>query len=249
MVTGQLPFAGSTPLDTLHAIAYEETRPVTAMRANLPPSLQRVVSRCLRKRAQDRYDSARELMTDLKTVQREVESGVTSGTGLGMRIREGWQSLRALPLREWNWPLIATALALALVTLILWGQDGDLIPKLLMLGGAGLLSWRRLRNRRYRLLRAFSSRARKLPEVSVVAVDGQQVTVIADKAVARTYVRVNAAMEAINSKMFFGDPFSVVVKDGLSSDELRGVLSGPGVVYVRSDLLEEAAAPSLGPAS
>ncbi len=42
MVTGQLPFSGSTPLDTLHAIAFEETRPVSQLRANLPPSLQRV---------------------------------------------------------------------------------------------------------------------------------------------------------------------------------------------------------------
>ena len=51
MVTGQLPFSGNTALDTLHAIAFEETRPVTALRPNLPPSLQRVVTRCLRKRA------------------------------------------------------------------------------------------------------------------------------------------------------------------------------------------------------
>ena len=37
MVTGQLPFSGASPLDTLHAIAFEETRPITAVRPNLPP--------------------------------------------------------------------------------------------------------------------------------------------------------------------------------------------------------------------
>src|SRR6185503_680899 len=68
MVTGQLPFSGSNPLDTLHAIAFEETRPITAVRPNLPPSLQRVVTRCLRKRAADRYPDAKELASDLKAV-------------------------------------------------------------------------------------------------------------------------------------------------------------------------------------
>ena len=41
MASGQLPFLGHSPVDTLHAIAYEETRPVTQIRANLPPGLHR----------------------------------------------------------------------------------------------------------------------------------------------------------------------------------------------------------------
>ncbi len=36
MVTGELPFKGETPLDTMHAIAFEEARPVTVVRRNLP---------------------------------------------------------------------------------------------------------------------------------------------------------------------------------------------------------------------
>jgi uncharacterized membrane protein len=144
-----------------------------------------------------------------------------------------------MPLSEWNWPLIAVIFGLLLLALLLSGGE-DVVPKTLMVVVFGLLGWRRLRNRRYRLLRRFSIRAQKLTEVSVVAVQGQQVTVIADRAVARTYVRINAAMETINSKMFFGEPFSVVVRDGLSPESVREVLSGPGVVYVRPDLLEEA---------
>jgi serine/threonine protein kinase len=54
MVTGELPFQGESPLDTLHAIAFDETRPVTSIRANLPVSLHRVVTKCLRKRPEDR---------------------------------------------------------------------------------------------------------------------------------------------------------------------------------------------------
>jgi serine/threonine-protein kinase len=61
MVSGQIPFTGKSPVDTLHAIAFEETRPITSLRANLPASLQRVIGRCLRKRPQDRYADTKEL--------------------------------------------------------------------------------------------------------------------------------------------------------------------------------------------
>ena len=115
MVTGQLPFSGTTALDTLHAIAFEETRPMTALRANLPPSLQRVVTRCLRKRAQDRYPDAKELVGDLKTVQREVESGISSKAPLGLRLQEQWRSLRDRTLGEWLLPGVVLLIALAVL--------------------------------------------------------------------------------------------------------------------------------------
>jgi serine/threonine protein kinase len=236
MVTGRLPFQGNTPLDTLHAIAFEETQPVTAVRANLPPSLQRVITRCLRKRAQDRYASAQDVFRDLKDVQRDVESGFSSGAPLGVRLRERLESLRDLPRSEWRIPVIAL-LAVVAVAAVATSQDalGGVILFLIV----GLLAWRRFRNRSIRLMRRFSTRVRKLPEVSVVAVEGQRATVVADRALAKTYVRVNAAMDAVNSKMFFGEPFSVVIREELSEEELKQILSGPGVIYVRPDLLGE----------
>jgi hypothetical protein len=88
-------------------------------------------------------------------------------------------------------------------------------------------------------MRKFSAKVRKLPEVRIVALDGLRATVIADKALAKTYVRVNAAMDAINSSLFFGEPFSVVVRDGLTREETLALLGGPGILYVRADVLEE----------
>ena len=55
MVTSELPFKGETPIDTMHAIAYEEARPVTIVRRSLTPELHRIVFRCLRKNPDDRY--------------------------------------------------------------------------------------------------------------------------------------------------------------------------------------------------
>jgi len=240
MVTGQLPFSGATPLDTLHAIAYEETRPVTALRANVPPSLQRVVSRCLRKRAADRYPDARELSADLKVVQREIESGISSRAPLGLRLQEHWRALQDRTLGEWLLPAVVLVVLLGVVlTLVLGtreGLPGGLIPFTIF----GLFMWRRVRNRRIRLARRFAAKARKMPEVRLVVLDGMRLTVVADRAEAKTYVRANALVDGLNSSMFFGEPFTVVVRDDLRDDETKALLAGPGVLHVR----EEAPAPT-----
>jgi predicted Ser/Thr protein kinase len=236
MVTGQLPFSGTTALDTLHAIAFEETRPMTALRANLPPSLQRVVTRCLRKRPQDRYADAKELAGDLKAVQREVESGISSKAPLGARLQEQWATLRDRPLGEWLLPGAVLVIALAvLLSVVVRPSLEGVVPGLLFPAIAGLLVWRRFRNRRLRLARRFVARVRKLPEVRLVALDGMRFTLVADRAQAKTYVRANALLDAVNSSMFFGDPFTLVIREDVSPEEERALLASPGVLHVRED--------------
>jgi predicted Ser/Thr protein kinase len=234
MVTGQLPFTGTTALDTLHAIAFEETRPVTALRPNLPPSLQRVVTRCLRKKAQDRYSDARELVADLKTVQHEVESGISSKAPLSLRIQEQWRSLRERTLGEWLLPSAVAVIALGvLVSIVFRATAEGVIPGLLFPAIVGLLIWRRFRHRRLRLARRLVAKVSKMPEVRAVVLDGMRFTVVADRAQAKTYVRANALLDSVNSSMFFGDPFTLVVRDEVSPEEEKALLSTSGVLYVR----------------
>jgi len=236
MVTGQLPFSGTTALDTLHAIAFEETRPMTALRPNLPPSLQRVVTRCLRKRPQDRYPDAKELVGDLKTIQREVESGISSKAPLGARLQEQWASLRDRTLGEWLLPGLALVIALAVLLSVFFRPAVEnVVPSLIFPAIAALLVWRRFRNRRLRLARRFVAKVRKMAEVRLVALDGMRFTVVADRAQAKTYVRANALLDGVNSSMFFGDPFTLVIREGVSPEEEKALLSGPGVLYVRED--------------
>jgi serine/threonine protein kinase len=236
MVTGQLPFDGATPLDTLHAIAYEETRPVTAIRPNIPPSLQRVVTRCLRKRAQDRYPDARELNSDLKNVQKEVESGVSSKIPLGLRLQEQWESLKLRTPGEWLLPGAVLAIVVAVVTLMVLGSQAEGIPGTLILFGIiGLLVWRRFKNRRIRLARRAVKKLSKMEEIRLIALQDMRLTVLADQARARTYVRANAIVDGVNSSMFFGDPFAVVVRDDLPPEEEQALLTGPGILYVRDE--------------
>ena len=235
MVTGQLPFSGASALDTLHAIAFEETRPMTALRANLPPSLQRVVTRCLRKRPADRYPEAKELASDLKAVQREVESGASSGVSLAARLQEQWRLLKDRSLGEWLLPAVIAVVVLSLlITLFVGGGSVEDFVRAILFGIiVTLLTWRRIRNRRIRLARRLVGKLRKIPEVRLVALDGMRLSVVADNAQARTYVRANAALDAVNASMFFGDPFTLAVREAVSPDEEKALLAGPGILYVR----------------
>ena len=233
MVTGSLPFSGASPLDTLHAIAFEETRPITALRPNLPPSLQRVVSRCLRKRASDRYADAKELAADLKTVQREVESGISSKAPFAARLQESWRSLQERTIGEWLLPALIVVAIVVVVVALYFRSGGGIGPGVVSLVIGGLLVWRRFRNQRQRLARRFTAKVRKVTEVRIVALDGSRFVVVADQAQARTYVRINAALDAVNASMFFGEPFTLVVKEQLAPEDEKALLSTSGILYAR----------------
>lgn len=234
MVTGELPFHGDTPLDTMHAIAYEETRPVTTIRMNLPPSLQRVVGRCLRKKPEDRYADTRQLVQDLKVVQKEVESGISTNVPLAQRLQEQWSSIKEMTPGEKSWPVIAVVAVVVVISLLFRG--GSISgPGLFLFAILGLIVYRRVRNRSLRLGKQFTARVKKLPEAKVVVLRGREVTVLVDRAVAKTYVRINAWMDRINRKMFFGEPFTVSIRDDFSVEQEKELLNGPGVLYVREE--------------
>jgi hypothetical protein len=239
MVAGERPFSRGSPLDTLYAIAFEESRPITSMRANLPPGLQRVVGRCLRKRPEDRYADARELVADLRAVQREIETGISTSVPLTQRLMEEWRALRDRAPSEWVVPLTVALLAVAAVVFLVatdrmpWGF-------LLTVGFFGMLVWRRLKHRDRRLLRRFVARARKMPEVRAIVSREREVTVVVDRALAKTYVRIHALLDRVNDRLFWGEPFEVAVRDDLAEEGLRSLLRGGGVLFVREDDAEQA---------
>ena len=236
MVTGQLPFSGASALDTLHAIAFEEWRPVTQVRANVPLGVQRVLARCLRKRPDDRYAQTRELASDLRALQREIETGITRPVSLAERLSEALQSFDGLggPLR----PLaVVGAVALLAALAVFFARHG--VGDLIGLGLIGLFGWRYWRNRDRRVLRKLTQKLKRIPEVRVVAFEGQRVTVVVDKAVAKTYLRINTLVEATNAKLFWGQPFTAVVRDDLDPQQTRALFAGSGVLYVRKDVLDQ----------
>lgn len=59
MLAGVMPFKGDTPVELALSIFQDEPPPLSAVRADVPAGLERVVRRCLAKQRQDRYPSAK----------------------------------------------------------------------------------------------------------------------------------------------------------------------------------------------
>jgi non-specific serine/threonine protein kinase len=75
MATGAHPFPGATAAVVFDAIFNKRPAPPASLRPDLPAELGRIIERCLAKRRQDRYGSARELLADLRRLRRLLDSG------------------------------------------------------------------------------------------------------------------------------------------------------------------------------
>ncbi len=67
MLTGRRAFAHGTPVETMNAILKEEPEGLGTASGALPAGVLRVVRRCLEKRREDRFGSARDLTSALET--------------------------------------------------------------------------------------------------------------------------------------------------------------------------------------
>src|SRR5262249_26037972 len=80
MVTGRLPFGVRNGPAMFHAIAHEEPEPVTALRSGLPMDLDWIIRKCLAKNPAERYQHVDDLLVDLTTLRKKLDSGVMAGT-------------------------------------------------------------------------------------------------------------------------------------------------------------------------
>ncbi len=73
MVAGHAPFTGDTLHEVMNSILTAEPPPLTNYVAQIPGELQQIVSTALCKEREERYQSAHELLEDLKSLRREME--------------------------------------------------------------------------------------------------------------------------------------------------------------------------------
>jgi WD40 repeat protein/serine/threonine protein kinase len=72
MATGVVPFQRPDTLATLLALANDSPRPLRALNAEAPAALERVVTRLLAKRPEERYASAREAAAALQAIEADL---------------------------------------------------------------------------------------------------------------------------------------------------------------------------------
>ncbi len=95
MATGQVPFQGHYEQAILYSILNEPPEPITAVRTGVPPELERIVNKCLAKRAGERYQTVSDLLADLSALKRGTESGV--GTRPSSGSKDARPSIAVLP--------------------------------------------------------------------------------------------------------------------------------------------------------
>jgi eukaryotic-like serine/threonine-protein kinase len=120
MVTAQKPFDGQTPTDVIISIAEREPAPLTTCTAEAPIELERVVTKALAKDRDARYQTAEEMLTDLKNLRRELEIGAeVQRFKPAMPVRVGKATTSVFP----NWLMRSRALSIAAImgTLIIAG--------------------------------------------------------------------------------------------------------------------------------
>jgi serine/threonine protein kinase/tetratricopeptide (TPR) repeat protein len=83
MATGKLAFDGSSAGDICGLIGHEEPAPVSRINPQVPAALEMVIRKALEKDRELRYQSAREMHTDLQRLKRDSESGQISTAHVG----------------------------------------------------------------------------------------------------------------------------------------------------------------------
>jgi TolB-like protein/Tfp pilus assembly protein PilF len=92
MATGRVPFAGSTLGETIAHILHSQPEAMARLNSEVPAELERITLKCLEKKPQERYQSAKELRVDLQRLKREADSvqeGLTAGLAMPKRGRPG----------------------------------------------------------------------------------------------------------------------------------------------------------------
>src|SRR5467141_4178610 len=80
MLTGSWPFQGKTSVDVRHAVLHEDPPPLSESRpGETPVRLQQILDHALAKDRRHRYQKASDLRDDLRSVLREIESGIPEG--------------------------------------------------------------------------------------------------------------------------------------------------------------------------
>ncbi len=72
MMAGRTPFAGNTMSETFANLINSEPQPLARYAANVPDELQRIVSKMLRKNKTERYQTMKDVLTDLKSLRENL---------------------------------------------------------------------------------------------------------------------------------------------------------------------------------
>jgi serine/threonine protein kinase len=84
LATGEKPFPGSNFAEIVNNIIHAQPPAIARLNYDVPPELERITLKCLQKQPDRRYQSAKELLVDLKNLRRELDAGQDHGLTRGL---------------------------------------------------------------------------------------------------------------------------------------------------------------------
>jgi len=110
MLTGRRPFRGDRDQTVIHSILNDEPDPITGLRTGVPIELERIVRKAMAKRADERYQHVDDLIADLRSLKRGLESEtltVSVQAGAPAKKRAGVAAV-------WRWAIVAAVVVVTL---------------------------------------------------------------------------------------------------------------------------------------
>lgn len=89
MLTGHRPFSGETSSDMIVSVLSTEPPPLTSYVSNLPAELEWIVSKALSKNIDGRYQTSKELRSDLEKIKKRIEFDENLSRSAGVKSQQG----------------------------------------------------------------------------------------------------------------------------------------------------------------
>ena len=89
MLSGRHPFRRASTAETASAILRDDPMPIDQVDPSVSPALAAIVNRCLQKKAEERYDSTRDLHLALESISRSASDGFATDDGRRLIVAGG----------------------------------------------------------------------------------------------------------------------------------------------------------------
>ena len=113
MIAGRAPFDGPTPIDVMTQVLDRDPRPLTSFSYGAPVELQRIVSKAMRKDREERYQTVKDLLLDLKSLKRELEATTTMSYAANVETSSGSRIAMASSTTSPSEPIVVRAISSA----------------------------------------------------------------------------------------------------------------------------------------
>src|SRR5262249_25042428 len=94
LAAGKAPFTGNNSIEILGAILNRDPEPLEHLAPGIPAELQRIIYKALKKNREERYQTVKDLLTDLKELNRTQEFQAQLGRATPARTNTGNPVLR-----------------------------------------------------------------------------------------------------------------------------------------------------------